>query len=53
MSAFHFFFVFSGGRGAVIRLVPRRENSRQGGLLRAFYQKYSIGNGDCFKVQLG
>ncbi|XP_028419059.1 uncharacterized protein LOC114544690 isoform X1 [Dendronephthya gigantea] len=42
-----------GGAGAVIMNVPKRENSIQGGLLRGFYVKQKIGNGDCYKVALG
>ena len=41
-----------GGRGAVVRLVPIRENSIQGGTLAAFYRRYNIGNNDCFNVRM-
>ena len=42
-----------GGRGAVVRNVPIRQNSIQGGLLAVFYRRYNIGNGSCFRVALG
>ena len=43
---------FQGGRGSVVKLVPVRENSIQGGLISAFYQRSRIGDGDCFRVLL-
>ena len=42
---------FQGGRGAVVRLVPIRENSIQGGMISAFYRRSRIGHGDCFRVR--
>ncbi|CAB4023437.1 Hypothetical predicted protein [Paramuricea clavata] len=41
-----------GGAGAEIKLVPSRENSKQGGLLGAFYRKHKIGNGGCYNVRV-
>ena len=41
---------FQGGRGAVVRLVPRRENAIQGAVLGNFYRRYRIGHGGCFRV---
>ena len=49
----HDFFLLQGGQGAVIANVPKRENSRQGGVLGAFYRRNSIGNGGCYRVKLG
>lgn len=43
---------FQGGRGAVVRLVPIRENSIQGGMLAAFYRRNRIGHGGCFRVRV-
>ena len=43
---------FQGGRGSVVRMVPRRENSIQGGVLSAFYRRNRIGHGDCFRVSV-
>ena len=43
---------FQGGRGSVTRMVPRRENSIQGGVLSAFYRRNRIGHGDCFRVDV-
>ena len=43
---------FQGGRGAVVRLVPIRENSIQGGLISAFYRRNRIGHGGCFRVRV-
>ena len=45
-------FIFQGGIGAVLREVPISENSRQGALLKAFYEKNGIKNGDSYDVQL-
>jgi hypothetical protein len=44
------FFIFPGGTGAKIMMVPANENSKQGGFLSAFYKRYSIGTGDCYRV---
>ncbi|XP_028406394.1 uncharacterized protein LOC114528869 [Dendronephthya gigantea] len=41
-----------GGKGAVLRLVPIRENSRQGGKLAQFYKKNDIKNGDSYDIEL-
>ena len=41
-----------GGSGAVVKLVPIRENSVQGGMLAAFYRRNNIGHGGCFKVKV-
>lgn len=41
-----------GGAGAVVKLVPIRENSIQGGMLAAFYARNNIGNGGCFRVRV-
>ena len=43
---------FQGGRGAVVRLVPIRENSIQGGMISAFYRRSRIGHDDCFILSL-
>ncbi len=43
---------FQGGRGAVVRLVPIRENSIQGALLGAFYRRNRIGHRGCFRVSV-
>ena len=43
---------FQGGHGAVVRLVPIRENSIQGGILAAFYIRNRIGHGGCFRVSV-
>lgn len=39
-----------GGEGARVVLVPKRENSSQGGRLGAFYKSNNIENGDRFRV---
>ena len=44
------FFIFLGGKGAKIMMVPANENSKQGGLLSAFYARHRIGTGDCYNV---
>jgi hypothetical protein len=41
-----------GGAGAVVRLVPIRENSIQGGVLAAFYRRHRIGHGGCYIVRV-
>ena len=43
---------FQGGHGAVVRLVPIRENSIQGGILAAFYLRNRIGHGGCYRVSV-
>ena len=43
---------FQGGRGSVVRMVPRRENSIQGAVLGAFYRRNRIGHGGCFRVSV-
>jgi hypothetical protein len=43
---------FQGGAGAVVRLVPIRENSIQGGILAAFYIRHRIGHGGCYRVRV-
>jgi hypothetical protein len=46
------FFIFLGGTGTKIMMVPATENHKQGGLLGNFYKRYSIGIGDCFDVRV-
>ncbi|XP_028406401.1 uncharacterized protein LOC114528873 [Dendronephthya gigantea] len=41
-----------GGKGAVLRPVPIKENNRQGGKLAQFFKKYDIKDGDSFKIKL-
>ena len=41
-----------GGSGAVVSLVPRRENSIQGAMLTAFYRRNRIGHRGCFNVSV-
>ncbi|XP_028406380.1 uncharacterized protein LOC114528860 [Dendronephthya gigantea] len=41
-----------GGKGAVLREVPIRENSSQGGQLAQFYKKYDINHGDSYDIEL-
>jgi hypothetical protein len=43
-------FIFPGGAGAKIMMVPAGENSKQGGLLSNFYYKEDISTGDCYNV---
>jgi hypothetical protein len=33
-------------------MVPKRENSQQGGLLSGFYKKHGIVDGGCYNVQV-
>jgi hypothetical protein len=46
------FFIFPGGTGAEIMLVPAVENSQQGGLLGGFYRSKGIKDGDCYNVKV-
>jgi RHS repeat-associated protein len=41
---------YEGGAGAQVQGVPLQEQYIQGGLLRSFYAKYGIGDGDLFRV---
>lgn len=43
---------FEGGLGSNVRVVPARENNIQGGIMRAFYEKYNLQIGDQFRVEL-
>jgi hypothetical protein len=41
-----------GGAGSTTTLISRIENSSQGGVLRSFYDRFGIGNGDRFYVTI-
>ena len=45
-----FFTTLQGGPGASLRLVPGREQSRQGGYMKNFYAQCNISEGDDFVV---
>jgi len=41
-----------GGKGALVKCVPVKEQNAQGGTLSGFYRSKNVKNGDKFHVQL-
>ena len=41
---------YEGGKGASVRGVPLTEQNKQGGHLKAFYDKHNVGDKDAFHV---
>jgi len=41
-----------GGAGSTVRVVPRRHNDAQGGILNQFYQRNGVGHLDPFRVRM-